>query len=52
MTKPHFYNHNIILILAASFCYIASAMFINPLITGFSKGIGCTTLMAVFVAGA
>lgn len=52
MTKPHFYNHNIILILAASFCYIASAMFINPLITGFSKGIGCTTLMAGVVAGA
>ncbi len=51
MTKRHLYGRNIILILAASFFYIASAMFINPLITGFAKGIGGSTLMAGIVAG-
>lgn len=49
--KKHIYNRNIVLILAASFFYLSSPMLINPLITGFSKSLGSSTLLAGVIAG-
>lgn len=49
--KEHIYNRNILLILAASFFYLSSPMLINPLIAGFSKNLGSSTLLAGVIAG-
>lgn len=49
--QKHVYNRNIILILAASFFFMSSPMLINPLITGFSKELGSSTMFAGIVAG-
>lgn len=51
VAKERIYNKKIILILAASFFYLSSPMLINPLITGFTKSIGGSTLIAGLVAG-
>lgn len=45
------YNKDIILILAASFFYMASPMLVTPLITGFTESIGGTAAMMGFVGG-
>lgn len=49
--KQNIYSKNIILILAASFFYMASPMLVTPLITGFSKSIGASAGVMGFIGG-
>lgn len=50
MTQKMF-SKDILLILAASFFYMASPMLVTPLITGFSESIGASAGMMGIVGG-
>lgn len=45
------YNRNIVLILAASFCYMACPMLITPLIVGFSESVGAAAVLTGIIGG-
>lgn len=49
--KSKIYSKDIILVLAASFFYMASPMLVTPLITGFSGSIGASAALMVLVGG-
>lgn len=45
------YNKNIILILIASFCYMACPMMVTPLITGYAKILGASGVIMGIIGG-
>ena len=45
------YSKDIILILAASFCYMACPMMITPLIVGFSESVGAAAVLTGIIGG-
>lgn len=47
----YFYMFDTILILIASFFYMASPMLVTPLITGFSQSIGASSTMMGMIGG-
>ncbi len=49
--KRDFYSKDIILVLAASFFYMASPMLVTPLITGFTESLGASAAVMGFVGG-
>ena len=49
--KQRIYSKDIILVLAASFFYMASPMLVTPLITGFTKSIGASAALMGLVGG-
>lgn len=49
--KSHVYNKNIILILIASFCYMACPMMVTPLITGYAKVLGASGVIMGVIGG-
>ena len=49
--KPSIYSKDIVLILAASFCFMASPMLVTPLITGFSGSIGAPAALMGLIGG-
>ena len=49
--KSHVYNKNIILILIASFCYMACPMMVTPLITGYAKVLGASGVIMGIIGG-
>lgn len=49
--KQHVYSRDILLVLAASFFYMASPMLVTPLITGFTESIGSTAALMGIVGG-
>lgn len=49
--KSHVYNRNIILILIASFCYMACPMMVTPLITGYAKVLGASGVIMGIIGG-
>lgn len=51
LMKQNMYSKNILLVLAASFFYMASPMLVTPLITGFSESIGASAGVMGFIGG-
>lgn len=49
--RQKIYTKNIILILAASFFYMSSAMLVTPLITGFAGSIGASAAVMGMIGG-
>lgn len=49
--KQKIYSKDIILVLAASFFYMASPMLVTPLITGFTESIGASAALMGLVGG-
>ena len=49
--KQRIYSKDIILVLAASFFYMASPMLVTPLITGFTESIGASAALMGLVGG-
>lgn len=49
--KQSVYSKDIFLILAASFCFMASPMLVTPLITGFSGSIGASAALMGVIGG-
>lgn len=49
--KNKIYSKNVILVLTASFFYMASPMLVTPLITGFTESIGASAAMMGLVGG-
>ena len=49
--KQKIYSKDIILVLAASFFYMASPMLVTPLITGFMESIGASAALMGLVGG-
>ena len=49
--KSSVYNRNIILILAASFCYMACPMMVTPLITGYAGVLGAGGIIMGLIGG-
>lgn len=49
--KSQVYNRNIILILIASFCYMACPMMVTPLITGYAKVLGAGGVIMGIIGG-
>ncbi len=45
------YDKNIVLVLAASFCYMACPMLITPLIVGFSESVGASAVLTGIIGG-
>ena len=45
------YSKDIILVLAATFFYMASPMLVTPLITGFTESIGASAALMGLVGG-
>jgi len=43
--KQNVYSRDILLVLAASFFYMASPMLVTPLITGFTESIGSSAAL-------
>ena len=49
--KSHVCNKNIVLILIASFCYMACPMMVTPLITGYAKVLGASGMIMGVIGG-
>ena len=49
--KQKVYSRDIILVLAASFFYLASPMLVTPLITGFSGSLGASAALMGMIGG-
>ena len=49
--RQHVYTRDILLVLAASFFYMASPMLVTPLITGFTESIGSSAALMGIVGG-
>ena len=49
--KQKVYSKDIILILAASFCYMSSTMLVTPLITGFAGSLGASAALMGMIGG-
>ena len=49
--RQKIYSKDIILVLAASFFYMASPMLVTPLITGFTESIGASAALMGLVGG-
>ena len=49
--KQKVYSRDIILILAASFCYMSSTMLVTPLITGFAGSLGASAALMGMIGG-
>ena len=49
--RQKIYSKDIILVLAASFFYMASSMLVTPLITGFTESIGASAALMGLVGG-
>lgn len=49
--KATVYNKNIILILIASFCYMACPMMVTPLVTGYAKLLGASGVIMGVIGG-
>ena len=49
--KSKIYKHDIVLILTASFFYLASPMLVTPLITGYSESLGASAAMMGIIGG-
>ena len=49
--KQNVYSRDILLVLAASFFYMASPMLVTPLITGFTESIGSSAALMGIVGG-
>lgn len=49
--KQRVYAKDIILILAASFCYMSSTMLVTPLITGFAGSLGASAALMGMIGG-
>ena len=45
------YSRSVILILAASFCFMSSSMLVTPLITGFSGSVGASAGLMGLIGG-
>lgn len=45
------YSKNIVLVLAASFCYMACPMLVTPLIVGFSESVGAAAALTGVIGG-
>lgn len=51
MTKKSVYTKDVILVMAASFFFMFSTMFINPLINGYAKNLGASSAFAGIIVG-
>lgn len=51
MTSKSVYNKDVILVMAASFFFMFSTMFVNPLINGYAKSLGASATFAGFIVG-
>ena len=49
--KTRIYSKDILLVLAATFFYMASPMLVTPLITGFTESIGASAALMGIVGG-
>ena len=49
--KQSILTKDIVLVLAASFCFMSSPMLVNPLITGFTQSLGASAAMMGMVGG-
>ena len=49
--KQNVYSRDILLVLVASFFYMASPMLVTPLITGFTESIGSSAALMGIVGG-
>ena len=49
--KTKLYSRDILLILAASFCYFSSPMLVTPLITGFAGSVGASAALMGVIGG-
>lgn len=51
LMKTKLYSRDILLILAASFCYFSSPMLVTPLITGFAGSVGASAALMGVIGG-
>ena len=51
MASKSVYSKDVILVMAASFFFMFSTMFVNPLINGFAKSLGASATFAGFIVG-
>ena len=51
MQSQHIYSRDVVLILIASFFYMASSMLVTPLITGFAGSLGAGGVLMGLVGG-
>lgn len=49
--KETIYSKDVILVMAASFFFMFSTMFVNPLINGYAKNLGASSAFAGFIVG-
>lgn len=49
--KESIYSKDVILVMAASFFFMFSTMFVNPLINGYAKDLGASSAFAGFIVG-
>ena len=49
--KESFYTKDVVLVMMASFFFMFSTMFINPLINGYAKELGSTAVFAGLIVG-
>lgn len=49
--KQSIYSKDVILVMAASFFFMFSTMFVNPLINGYAKHLGASSAFAGFIVG-
>lgn len=51
MASKSVYSKDVILVMAASFFFMFSTMFVNPLINGYAKSLGASAAFAGFIVG-
>lgn len=51
MASKSVYSKDVILVMAASFFFMFSTMFVNPLINGYAKSLGASSTFAGFIVG-
>lgn len=51
MASKSVYSKDVILVMAASFFFMFSTMFVNPLINGYAKSLGASATFAGFIVG-
>ncbi|WP_333603753.1 MFS transporter, partial [Lactobacillus acetotolerans] len=49
--KKTIYTKDVILVMAASFFFMFSTMFVNPLINGYAKSLGASSAFAGLIVG-
>lgn len=49
--RKRIYTKDVILVMAASFFFMFSTMFVNPLINGYAKSLGASSAFAGIIVG-